>query len=32
MSSRYHPVETDQTYLWAAAGVGITVVLLVFAL
>ena len=29
MSSRYHLLQTDDTYLWAAAGVSITVILVV---
>ena len=32
MSSRYHLLQTDDTYLWAAAGVSITVILVVLAL
>jgi len=33
MSSRYHLLQTDDsTYLWAAAGVSITVILVVLVL
>jgi hypothetical protein len=32
MISRYILVETDDTYLWAAAWVGITVILVVLVL
>jgi len=32
MSSRYHLLQTDDKYLWAAAGLSITVILVVLAL
>jgi hypothetical protein len=32
MSSRYYLLQTDDTYLWAAAGISITVILIVIAL
>ena len=32
MTSRYYLLQSDDTYLWAAAGVGISVIFIVLAL